>query len=217
MPPPPTHTVSSPVRYSSGKEGGKRHHRLPQFPAPRPALGHFAAGTSETLFLTYFRRRLGAINNQQRRRNAAWAETSPATSRSRGPGAAPRSGLGGRIPCPAAEAAEPPAPPRRPPARAAERLPEFSCRGAGRGGSDPHEQVPRPPCPRPPRQAEHGGVPACPSQPGGDGHGPAALPDHPAPPRRSPAPTWDTKERLPLPADRPCFPRSPGRGSTGMA
>lgn len=95
------------VPYVSGKEGGEKHHCLQQFLVPRPALGHFAAGTSETLFLTYFRRLLGAINNQQRRPNAAWAETSPATSRSRGPRAAPDRGLG-KSPQPTAEAAEPP-------------------------------------------------------------------------------------------------------------
>lgn len=70
------------VPYLSGKEGGERHHRLQQLLAPQPALGHFAAGTSETLFLTYFRHRLRAINNQQRRRKLPGHKLLPgATSR----------------------------------------------------------------------------------------------------------------------------------------
>lgn len=120
------------VPYFSGKEGGERHHRLQQFLVPRPALGHFAPEMSET-FLTYFRRRLGEINNQQRRRNAAWAETSPATSRSRGPRAAPRPWARGKRPLPRGGAGPAPAPPRRP-GRAAERLPEFSSRVPDAGG-----------------------------------------------------------------------------------
>ncbi|XP_072782214.1 uncharacterized protein [Taeniopygia guttata] len=62
------------------KRRRERHPRLQQLQIPQPALGHSAAGTGETLFLTYFRRRFGAINNQERQRNAVWAETSPATA-----------------------------------------------------------------------------------------------------------------------------------------
>lgn len=99
------------VPYLSGKEGGERHHRLQQLLAPQPALGHLAAGTSETLFLTYFRRRLGAINNQQRRRKLPGHKLLPAaTSRPPAGGSSGKRPLPrGRAPCPAAE---PPAPPR---------------------------------------------------------------------------------------------------------
>lgn len=146
------------VPYVSGKEAGENH-CLQQFLVPRPALGHFAAGTSETLFLTYFRRLLGAIDNQQRRPNAAWAETSPAASRPR-PGArkeSPAHGGGGRAP----------APPRQPPGRAEERLPEFSCRGAG-GQTDTNKSSARHARGPGDRPATEGCPPALPLQEGTD-------------------------------------------------
>lgn len=126
----------------------------PTAPPPRPVLRHFTEGTRWTLLLTYFRRRLRAINNQQQQRNAALAETSPATSRP-GPGeAAAAKGREGPVRSaprrrrPNPRAAAHPRRPGRPPGRAAERFPEFSCRVCRRGeGVSPTQTSPSPAMP----------------------------------------------------------------------